>query len=52
MPSLPWTLPGGWVMNVDSSGRLDFILPDGSSQFSFWPNGNFTAPGDVGGQNV
>ena len=51
-PTLPWTLPGGWVMNVDSSGRLDFILPDGSSQFSFWPNGNFTAPGDVGSLNT
>jgi len=39
-------------MSVDSSGRLDFILPNGTTQFSFWPNGNFTAPGTVGGTNV
>jgi len=39
-------------MNVDSTGRLDIILPNGQSQFSFWPNGDFTVPGTVGGQNV
>ena len=52
LPTLPWNLGGGWVMSVDSSGRLDFILPNGTTQFSFWPNGNFTAPGTVGGTNV